>query len=81
MTRPLAAVLLDLENTRRDWDEVAERARHCAEGSDAGDECGDELTRLDDRLDKLRAEFRARFLELTGVAWSNVDAAIVSGAL
>jgi hypothetical protein len=39
------------------------------------------MSAADDRLDVLRVEFRDRFKELTGVAWSNVDAATMSGAL
>ena len=68
--RPLAEVLLDLEQCKRDW-EVAIQL----------DDGGVKSGALDDLQYKLRDEFRSRFRDLTGVSWSNVDAAIVSGAL
>jgi len=69
MSRPLAEILLDLVNERSTW-EKADKSGN-AEAMNAAD----------DALDNLREEFRARFREATGVQWSNVEAALMSGAL
>jgi len=67
--RPLSEVLLELQAARTAWDNEAERGN------------GEAMDRIDEDLDRLRLEFRDTFKELTGVAWSNVEAATMSGAL
>lgn len=74
MTRALAEILLDLDVTRAKWTKEIERVPIAAVDDNL-------VSELDDKIDDLREEFRARFRELTGVQWSNVEAALMSGAL
>lgn len=83
VSRPLAEVLLDLASTREDWDKALKNAETAAgEGNPRLEtEYGDRMSDLDNKLDDLRVEFREVFRERTGVAWSNVEAAQMTGAL
>jgi hypothetical protein len=81
VSRPLAEILLDLETTRSAWQKIADAEQRAWDDPDAAAELGDELAPLDDKLDELRTEYRATFKELTGVDWSNVEHATMSGAL
>lgn len=74
--RPLAEVVADLEQAVTARDAALER--YIADGKD---EDHKDYSSLDDKLDDLRDEFREAFKELTGVPWSNVEAATMSGAL
>jgi hypothetical protein len=67
--RPIAEILLDLTAERQNWEHAA-KARN-AEAMNAAD----------DALDDHREEFRQAFKDATGVQWSNVEAALMSGAL
>jgi hypothetical protein len=83
MSRALAEILLDLEEVRRDCTPPQRRPPNPRAHNDsaAEDEAGDEMSQLDRRQDDLRDEFRSVFKAVTGVAWSNIEAATVSGAI
>lgn len=83
MSRPLAEVLLDLVQAERDR-EATMKALETAQregNNNTADRLETESTERDNRLDDLREEYRAVFRERTGVQWSNVEAALMSGAL
>lgn len=83
MSRPLAEVILELQRVHSCCED-AYKALETAQrenNKNVAAEVDDEISGIENELDDLREEFRATFKELTGVAWSNVEAAQMSGAL
>jgi hypothetical protein len=79
--RSLANVLLDLKEARRDWEQAIDEIARLPIGVSEADDADDRASEADTRVDDLRDEFTARFHEVTGLTWKQIEDAISEAVL
>ncbi len=81
--RSPANVLADLKEAKRDWEQALADAECAAREGDERLEAehGDRMSEADTRIDDLRDEFAARFVEATGLTWAQIETAMMEAVL